>query len=284
MWNFYDELYMGIPSGIRVEGCVIGKLWTTVRANGNIGVARTLGAADDTDLSALAQSVIGMHLRDVANVLKWNSLLRASVGVAAMNAFYNRPDRVKELSAPPAFRNELGGKQVVVIGDLPNLEAGLKDGCDLTVLPLPEDKDLGAGYAEAMKADFVFVSGDALINRTLPALLAQVGENTKVSLSGVSVPAAPVLFAFGNPIHNLSGVFTVIPTTVECAAKLDQPDLAPGTQAFSVNPVKPRYLHEQTATTRFAASPYKAAAFNSAFNPWEGKEYDQSIWSPIFKG
>ncbi len=283
MWNFYDELYMGIPSGIRVEGCVVGKLWTTIRANGNIGVARTLGAAD-VDLNALAQSMIGMHLRDVANVLKWNSLVRASIGVAAMNAFYNRADRVKAQSAPPAFQNELCGKNVVVIGELPNLEAGLKDGCDLTVLPLPESKELGAGYAEAMKADFVFISGDALINRTLPALLAEVGENTKVSLAGASVPAAPVLFAFGNPIHNLSGIYAAIDTTVESAARFDLPDLTPGTEAYSINPVQPQYLHEQTATTRFAASPYKAAAFNSAFNPWEGKDYDKSIWSPIFKG
>lgn len=284
MWNFYDELYMGIPSGIRVEGCVVGKLWTTVRANGNIGVARTLGAADDADLNELAQSMVGCFLRDVANVLKWNSLLRASVGVAAMNAFYNRADRVKELSAPPAFQNELCGKHVVVIGDLPNLEAGLKDGCDLTVLPLPESMELGDGYTEAMKADFVFVSGEALINRALPALLAEVGENTKVSLAGASVPAAPVLFAFDNPIHNLSGVYASIPTTVESAARSSQPNLLPGMESFSINPVVPQYLHEQTATTRFAASPYKASAFNSAFNPWEGKEYDQSIWSPIFKG
>lgn len=283
MWNFYDELYMGIPSGIRVEGCVVGKLWTTVRANGNIGVARTLGDTNG-DMNALAQSMIGVHLRDVANVLKWNSLVRASIGVAAMNAFYNRADRVKEQSAPPAFQNELCGKNVVVIGDLPNLEAGLKDGCDLTVLPLPESKELGAGYAEAMKADFVFISGDALINRTLPALLAEVGENTKVSLAGASVPAAPVLFAFGNPIHNLSGIYAAIDTTVESAARFDLPDLTPGTEAFSINPIQPQYLHEQTATTRFAASPYKSAAFNSAFNPWEGKDYDKSIWSPIFKG
>ena len=283
MWNFYDELYIGIPSGIRVEGCVVGKLWTTVRANGNIGVARTLGDTD-IDRNALGQSMIGLFLRDVANVLRWDSLVRASVGVAAMNAFYNTAARMEALNEPPAFQDELDGKKVAVIGELPNLEAGLKDCCDLTALPLPESKELSAAYKDALTGDFAFISGDALTNRTLPALLDQVGADTKVSLAGVSVPAAPILFAFDNPIHNLSGVYARFDTTVEAAAQRDLKDLAPGTLPFSVNPRKPRYLHERQEVTRYKASPYKSAAFNCAFNPWEGRDYDHSIWSPLFKG
>lgn len=283
MWNLYDELYMGIPSGIRVEGCVVGKLWTTVRANGNIGIARTLGDTS-IDRNALGQSFIGQFLRDAANVLRWDSLVRASIGVAAMNAFYNSAARLKSLNHPPAFQGELCGKKAAVIGELPNLEAGLKDCCDLTVLPLPEGKELGDAYDVALNGDFVFISGDALTNQSLPALLAKVGAETRVSLAGVSVPAAPVLFAFDNPIHNLSGVYAKIDTTVESAARLDLKDLVPGTDTFSVNPVKPNRLHESPEVTRYTSSPYKAAVFNCAFNPWEGRDYDKSVWSPIFKG
>ena len=283
MWSLYDELYIGIPSGILVEGCVVGKLWTTVRSNGNIGVARTLGDTN-VDLSALSQSMVGQPLREVANVLKWDSLLRASVGVAALNAFYNRADRMEALNAPPAFQNELGGKKAAIIGELPNLEAGLKDCCTLTVLPLPENGNLGANYDAALTGDFVFISGDALTNRTLPTLLAKVGKDTKVTLAGVSVPAAPVLFAFDNPIHNLSGVYARFDATVEGAALHDIPDLAPGVLPFSVNPKKPGYLHESPEAARYLTSPYRASAFNCAFNPWQGKEYDHSAWSPIFKG
>lgn len=283
MWNFYDELYMGIPSGIRVEGCVVGKLWTTVRANGNIGVARTLGDTSG-DLNALSQSFIGQFLRDVANAMRWDSLVRACVGVAAMNAFYNSAVHVAGLNAPPGFQNELGGRKVAVIGELPNLEAGLKDCSDLTVLPLPVSGELGIAYDDALKSDFVFISGDALTNRTLPALLKKVGADTRVSLAGVSVPAAPILFAFDNPIHNLSGVFAKFDTTVEAAAKLNLKDLTPGIASFSVNPIKPRRCHERPEVTRYLGSPYKASVFNCAFNPWEGKDYDKSVWSPIFKG
>ena len=284
MWNMYDELYIGIPSGILVEGCVVGKLWTTVRANGNIGVARTLGETDG-DLNALGQSMIGQPLREVANWLKWDNLVLASIGVAALNAFYNVAQRVEALDAPPAFQGELCGKKVAIIGELPNLEAGLKDCADLTVLPLPCcSKCIGDEYDAAMAGDFVFISGDALTNQTLPALLAKVGADTKVSLAGISVPAAPVLFAFGNPIHNLSGVYSRFDTPVESAAKLDLKDLAPGTLPFSVNPRKVQRLHESAEVSRYVGSPYKASVFNCAFNPWEGKDYDKSTWSPLFKG
>ena len=245
MWSFYDELYIGIPSGIRVEGCVVGRLWTTVRANGNIGVARTLGDTSG-DLAALGQSMIGQFLRDAANVLRWDSLLRASIGVAAMNAFYNTAERVKALGAPGTFEDARdGGKTTAVIGALPKLEASLNGKCALTVLPLPERGELGGEYAAALRSDFVFISGDALTDRTLPALLAGVGEGTKVSLTGVSVPAAPVLFAFGNPIHNLSGVYSRCDTTVEAAARQDLPDVSPGTLPFSIDPIAPAKLHSQ---------------------------------------
>lgn len=271
MWNFYDELYMGIPSGIRVEGCVVGKLWTTVRANGNVGVARTLGDTG-VDRDALGQSFVGQFLRDTANVLRWGSLLRASIGVAAMNAFYNRAARLKDHSGPPAFWSELGGKKVTVIGELPNLAAGLKGAADLTALPLRESAELGGAYEEALNSNVVFISGDALTNQTLPALLNKVGADTKVSLAGVSVPAAPVLFAFGNPIHNLSGVCVKFGTTVEAAARRNLADLVPGTTPFSVDPTKPRRVHQSPEVTRYLGSPYKASAFNCAFNPWEGKD------------
>lgn len=283
MWNLYDELYIAIPSGILVEGCVVGELWTTVRANGNIGVARTLGGISG-DPAALAQSMIGQPLREVANWMKWDDLTRASIGVAAMNAFYNTQDRIQALGSSDCAGCCWEGKAVSIIGELPNLAAALKDCCALKELPLPENEHLGTAYEAAMADDYVFISGDALTNRTLPALLALAGKDTCVTLAGVSVPAAPVLFAFGNPIHDLSGVYANFDTTVEAAAKLNLKDLAPGTLPFRIDPIKPRRVHEQAEVTRYKASPYKASAFNCAFNPWEGKDYDAGTWSPIFKG
>lgn len=265
MWNFYDELCTGIPSGIRIEECTVGKDWTLVRANGNVGVARTMGG-EDADCGALAQAMTGSFLRDAANFMKWNDLVRASIGVAAMNAFYNCADRV-ECCESAAFA-DVAGKTVAVIGDLPNVEIELMGCGSLIVLPLPDSKELGTEYDEAMQSDVVLIAGEALINRTLPALLSKVGADTKVTLFGESVPAAPVLFSFGNPVHKLVG------TCVKDEAAVP----------FVLEPTEAEYLHERPEVSRYAASPYKASKFNSAFNPWEGKKYDHDTWSPIFKG
>ncbi len=279
MWSFYDELYIGIPSGILVEGCVVGDLWTTVRIDGNIGIATTMGA-EGVDKAALAQSMIGEPLREVANVLKWDSLIRASVGVAALNAFYNKQDNLTGKSFSEDDIEDLTGKKIYVIGDMiSSLEK-----YDCSVLDIPDSPELSPEYKEAMNADHVFISGDTLINRTLPELLTNAGNTTKVTLYGPSVPAAPVMFAFGNRVDELTGIYASFPDTVEAAAKLNIKDLDPGTKKFKVVPVKAAYLHESSETVRYRNSPYKAAAFNSAFNPWEGKEYEHSTWSDVFKG
>lgn len=264
MWNFYDKLCTGIPSGIRIEDCVVGEQWTTVRANGNVGVARTMGA-DKADCAGLGRAMVGTYLRDAANHMKWNSLIRASIGVAAMNAFYNRAD-IPE-SGQPAFGG-IDGKKTAVIGDLPNVEIELMGCASLAVLPLPGCDKPDTQYEEAMKSDVVLISGDTLIDQTLPMLLGMAGKNTEVILFGESVPAAPILFAFENPVQRLVG------TCVKDGQSVP----------FVVEPVQPEYLHERPEVSRYEASPYKATKFNNAFNPWEGKEYDRSTWSDLFHG
>ena len=61
MWNVYDELGIGIPSGILVEGCVVGKLWTTVRANGKkelLSLTIKPEAVDPDDVEMLQDMVL----------------------------------------------------------------------------------------------------------------------------------------------------------------------------------------------------------------------------------
>lgn len=244
MWNFYDELYMGIPSGIRVEGCAVGRTWTAVRANGNLGIARTLGQPGE-DREQLAQSFVGTHLREAANVLQWDGPVRASIGVAAMNAFYNVPSLADSANAPPLLQEDLRGLQVAIIGCLPDLERELQGRCQLTVLPLPFPGRANTACQEAMVSDVVFLSGDALTNGTLPVLLELAGMRTRVALIGPSVPAAPVLFAFGNPVHNLFGLYVRAPDAVEQAVRMDLEALpADSVAPFSIRPRRPRYLHE----------------------------------------
>ncbi len=282
-WDYYNELYMGIPSGIRVENCVVGKLWTAVRAGGgNVGVVRTMGEIP-ADPESYAADFAGGFLRDTANVLRWDSLVRAGVGMAALNAFYNLP-ALEKSSGPPAFLEDLGQGPVSVIGDLPNLSAGLDLNGPCINLPLPEHGCVDGEYKEAMGSPVVFISGDSLTTGVLHELLDAAGAETRISLAGISVPGAPILFAYDSPVRNLTGLYARDSDAVEKAVREDAPELELLMGTFSINPKKPKYLHERPEVQRYMSSPYRASVFNCAFNPWEGKEYDHSTWSPIFKG
>lgn len=278
MWKLYDDLYIGIPSGITIDGCVIGSEWVTVRAGGGIGMARML---ETPRLSG--EEFIGAYLRDTGCHMRWDSLTRAAVGVAALNAWYNTPERVAGLDGQGAFPYfHVPEHRAAVVGDCPFLT---QSGQHADAFPLPMDKDFDRGAYDALRGyDVVIVSGDALTTRALPGLLDIVGESGKVVLDGVSVPASALFFAFDMPIRRVNGYYRRFDNTMENAARLGLRNIEPGMLPFSIAPQKVTHIVDGDAVKRFAASPYQASKFNPrAFNPWDGYDYDKAAWSKIFK-
>ena len=86
-WQLYDELIEGVDAGERVLGMCEGSHWTCVEASCGTGVAATCKGGGRERLSPLA----GKPLRDVAALAKSWDFETASVGVAALNAWYNQP-------------------------------------------------------------------------------------------------------------------------------------------------------------------------------------------------
>jgi len=194
MWKLYDDLYIGIPSGLRIESCTVGKNWTAVRANGNVGIARTLELPDNP--LEFAASFKGAWLRETANHMEWDSLARASVGVAAMNAWYNTRERAEGLDglcAPEA----LTGK-VAYVGNF--------EGENTFPLPMSPDFDTAA-YEKLKGFDTVVLCACTLITRALPKLLDIVGEAGNVVIEGYTVPCSALFFAFDMPVSELRGFF-----------------------------------------------------------------------------
>jgi uncharacterized protein (DUF4213/DUF364 family) len=211
MLKLYDDLYIGIPSGIKIDDCVIGDKWAAVWANGNVGVARLLETPENP--KEFAGTFIGAYLRDTGNHMRWAGLTRASVGVAALNAWYNTAERAKGLDgdAEPAA---LGGN-IVRVGDYPG------------ALPLPPASDFDEGAYEALKkADTALISADALTTRSLPKLLDIAGEAGNVILEGLSLPCSALFFAFKMPIRELRGFY------LRVGCDIDDP--ASGAVAFCV--------------------------------------------------
>jgi len=213
-WQIYDRLIAGIPPDVAAESCLIST-WTVVESTeGGTGLAMTFrgGTHDDTPLSGLA----GSPLLDLARHLKSWDFRKASIGMAAVNAHYNAPDRVRSWLAQPleSLRSSgvftttlerIEGKKVAVIGHFPGLEAAADRAAHLTILERnPSAGDLPDMAAEYIlpEQDYVFITGTALTNKTLPRLL-ELSKYAFVALVGPSVPLVPWWFELG--VDMLSG-------------------------------------------------------------------------------
>ena len=68
MWELYDALVEGIPSGIRVEDFACGVSWSYVRTAESMGIAATVKLFDRPPMHR--GPVIGADLRDIAALMK----------------------------------------------------------------------------------------------------------------------------------------------------------------------------------------------------------------------
>lgn len=208
MWLLYDELIAAVPGDLRVTEVIAGLSWFAVSAsNGCTGMAMTPREGNKT--IPLAGKLVGRRLREVAQSLKsWNNY-EAALGLAAVNAHFNAPEKVASLSGRPVRRHaranlfdhmqkQLKGKKVAVVGHFRGLEK-LAQTCRLSILerfPLPGDYPDPACEYILPGQDYVFITGTTLINKTLPRLL-QLSRKAFVSVVGPSTPLTPILFKHG---------------------------------------------------------------------------------------
>lgn len=207
-WDMYKRLVEGVPEGIAVKDVLVGNHWSIVEAESGCGMA--MNVSGGRGKFAIGSSAIGMNLRDLASYsTSWN-FLEASVGVAALNAWYSTPEnaaavgmKIEEKGSNDGFelyRRLCADKKVTVVGHFPLIER-LAPECNLTVLernPSGDDvPDPGCEYIIPHQ-DFTFITGITLTNKTLPRLLqlAKSGSSSCI-LVGPSVVPAPVLFEYG---------------------------------------------------------------------------------------
>ena len=143
--------------------------------------------------------VRGRPLREVAAyATSWNLRL-ASLGVAALNAWYAAPDRIARLpgvvcgaseSFLPRMSETLRSRKTTVVGHF----RGIEDlGDDITILERhPRGDDLPDSACEWVLPDseIVVSTGSAIVNMTLPRLLA-LCPHAEVYLVGPTAPPHP---------------------------------------------------------------------------------------------
>lgn len=247
-WELYGRLIDGVPAGPCVVDYCLGTHWSYVRAECGMGVAFTTSGGGTRKL---LDDMRGVPLREMARLSKSWCFEEASLGIAALNAWYCRPQLLDALGAayddddavkahdaagvgPVGPRSGLrmdafdryrpqveaiGDAKVVVVGHFPRVER-IADYAHLTVLERKcgSDWDTPDPACEYVLpgADFAFITGVTLINKTAPRLLQLASAATTVMV-GPSVVMSPELFAYG--VDSLSGSVVSDPERAEFAVK-----------------------------------------------------------------
>lgn len=227
-WKLYNHLIAGIPEGVAVRGYCLGTHWSYVEADCGMGVAWTCPGGKPR---AHTGDLRGLGLREVAELAKSWNFYEATLGVAALNAWYARPELLDELGAQydpaddasPEARDhgrtnmrmdafdqyrprieaasaQLGRPaRVTVVGHFPRVER-IDEYAELTVLERNcrdgwDTPDPACEYVMP-QTDYAFITGVTLINKTAPRLL-DLTKGAHTVMVGPSVVMSPFLFKWG---------------------------------------------------------------------------------------
>lgn len=216
MWKMYDKLIAEIPEELVVDDYVPGGHFCFLRSGELCGVAHhTRG---NSRPGVFPDGPVGQPLKTVAEQAKSWNLEEATMGMAAINAFYNTKERLaaygieiddsldvplKERKAKNPLNDHpeaLRGKKVALIGHFRNVERKLEGFTDLYILERnPSAGDYPDSACEYIlpEMDYIYATGMTLINKTLKRLLELKPEGAKFTLMGPTATISPVLFDYG---------------------------------------------------------------------------------------
>jgi uncharacterized protein (DUF4213/DUF364 family) len=198
LWRWWGprQLYRDLIQGVG-DGCarrvVIGLNWTMVEGPDGIGLAQT-PERNTPGCRAAAGDWTGRPLAELAQgVLEW-APFAAAVGVAALNAHYNRFDLV----ADDGNGLDVLGRsdRMAVVGAFPGLAERLPGAAIIDRHPAPGQFPAEAADWLLPQAEAVVITSATLTNRTLPHLL-ELADQARVALVGPGAPLTDRLFPYG---------------------------------------------------------------------------------------
>ena len=234
-WDIYDALIDDLPEDVTVTVSDRGARWTRVlNSAGGVGSAWTMRGVSRPALSADLPDA-GRPVRDVAALVRSWNLAEASVGLAAINSWYSRPEVAAEHGFVPTgagltwrevfdpYADAVEGRTVAIVGHFPFARRALWRAADLQTLErTPEPGDYPDTACEYLlpEADYVFISSSSLVNKTAPRLVAL----------GADAGAHVVLVGPSTPMHPLwldLGVDMVTGWVPDASVRPDRPHLLP---------------------------------------------------------
>lgn len=204
-WALYDALIEAIPGSLRVRNAACGRWSAITHDAGGCGISLAYDGDHPRPVDApMASDAVGMKLRDVASWARSWHFPTASLGVAAINSWFNSPDILASSNSwdvvpEPIFfadaqRSYLAGRKTTCVGHFKGIEA--YTGEDFHVLERnPRGTDFPDPAAEYLipECDVVLVTGSALVNKTMPRLL-ELSRHAETWILGPSTTLAPKIF------------------------------------------------------------------------------------------
>jgi len=196
--RLYRDLVLGVPER-PARRIVLGSRSLMVEGPDGAGVAYL--PKQPAPLHKRLPQLRRLSLRGLAQLaLSWDPL-EVALGVAAINAHYNRYD----LEAAPgngveALRGQSG--RITCIGSFPGLAETLPQAQVLENQPRAGELPLAALETLLPGSAAVVARSSSLINRTLPRML-QLARGARLALIGSATPLAPRLHDYG--IESLGG-------------------------------------------------------------------------------
>jgi len=213
MWEMYDELIAGISPDAIVDDMGCGVSGSYVRSGTGMGMGYRFDEPWREPI--MTNKSIGMPLRELAECVKSWSFEEASLGLAAINAWYNDLTRLRSLglnipdaeqvedrSADPmiSLQREMKGKVVTTIGHFPYIDQLLAPVCDLRIVEkfYPKEGDYPEQAADYLipVSDYAFISSYTIVEKSLPRYL-KLCDNVHVSIVGAATPVTPILHRYG---------------------------------------------------------------------------------------
>lgn len=205
LWRWWGprRLYQDLANGVGdapAARVLVGFNWTMVQGPDGIGLAQT-PERGTPGCRAAEGGWHGRPLNQLAALVHSLDPVQAAVGVAAINAHYNRFDLVaQDLNGLDVLT---GCERPVVVGAFPGLTQRLPGARVIDRQPGPGQFPAEAAEWLLPDADGIVITASTLANRSLPHLLRLV-ESAPVALVGPGAPLTPRLFEYG--ITALSGL------------------------------------------------------------------------------
>ncbi len=192
--RLYPDLVLGVAE-LPVRRVVIGLNWVLVEGPDGCGLAFTPRPPGGCRALPMAGQLAGGSLQSLARLATSLDPLQASLGVAAVNAHYNRFDLEGETTNGLDELTAVSGPAVAV-GRFPGMVERRPDVRIIERNPAPGDYPEAAAAWLLPTAAVAVLTSSTLPNHSLPGLLGQATTARRV-LVGPGTPLTARLFSYG---------------------------------------------------------------------------------------